>query len=454
MAMLALPAPSPHSPKTPTCYSSPARSSEKKEVRRVSSLSCVEALHKRLEESARESGDDEPLEEETEVIDDGTVQTHKRSSYWTNEVEERVGLGGADPYGLLELEEKRWRASPEEIRKAYRRLILTMHPDKKAGSAASLSADSKESKRRSKRGQQEEEEEESEEESEEEEDEDFKLLSRSWELLGNAESRRAFDSVDYFNDHLPTSFRPRPERGADYFFRVFSPPFRRQAKFSIESPVPALGDADTPYEQVAHFYRFWHNYSSWRDFTLLAEHDLSQAEDREERRWMQRMNKNQATKIKREESNRVQVMVSLAYEHDPRVQKHREEVAAEKARLKAQKEAALAAEKAKLSEAQRAAQQAAAAAAAAAEAERGVREAEKKAAKNEKEKARSALKKARKELKAFGAEPRWSARLADLEVLAAALSLEQIQELSCAMTTADVDAASEALALALKGVLS
>ena len=55
------------------------------------------------------------------------------------------------------------------------------------------------------------------------------------------------------------------------------------------------------------------------------------------------------------------------------------------------------------------------------------RDAEKKAAKNEKEKARSALKKARKELKAFGAEPRWAERVADLEVLAAALSLEQIQ---------------------------
>ena len=109
-----------------------------------------------------------------------------------------------------------------------------MHPDKKAGSAASLpSADAKEGKRGSKwRGKKNEEEEDEDEESEEdEEDEDFKLLSRSWELLGNAETRRAFDSVDYFNDHLPTSFRPRPERGADYFFRVFAPPFRRQVKF-------------------------------------------------------------------------------------------------------------------------------------------------------------------------------------------------------------------------------
>ena len=138
-----------------------------------------------------------------------------------------------------------------------------MHPDKKAGSAAA--PDSKGDKRGgNKRGGDkrggnrttkeagDDDDEATDDESDEgEEDEDFKLLSRSWELLGNAETRRAFDSVDYFNDHLPTAHRPRPERGSDYFFRVFAPPFRRQAKFSIQTPVPALGDADTPYEQVA-----------------------------------------------------------------------------------------------------------------------------------------------------------------------------------------------------------
>ena len=39
----------------------------------------------------------------------------------------------------------------------------------------------------------------------------------------------------------------------------------------------------------------------WRTFDLLAEHDLKEAEDREERR-MQRQNKNFTDKIKKEES--------------------------------------------------------------------------------------------------------------------------------------------------------
>ena len=44
-----------------------------------------------------------------------------------------------------------------------------------------------------------------------EEDEELKLLSIAWDLLGNSETRRQYDSIDNFNDYLPTSFRPRKE---------------------------------------------------------------------------------------------------------------------------------------------------------------------------------------------------------------------------------------------------
>ena len=91
---------------------------------------------------------------------------------------------------------------------------------------------------------------------------------------------------------------------------------------------------------------------------------------------------------------------------------------------------------------------AAAAAAAAAAKEAG---AEAKAAeKREKEKARSALKKARKELKALGESERWARRAADLEVVAAALPLEQMQALQLALGGDDEDAAAAALDAALK----
>eukprot|EP00965_Chrysotila_dentata_P246079 6206942-Pleurochrysis_carterae.AAC.1 len=192
---------------------------------------------------SREDGDDDTVE--NDMAD--TNQTFKRSMYWNKEVEERVGLAGADPYGLLELDEKRWRASAEELRKAYRRLVLTHHPDKKAAAGAVAANGKKDSPRKENEAKNKVKDEKSAKkddidtddtdiDSEDEEDSEFKLLTRAWELLGNAETRRAYDSVDYFNDNMPQSFRPKPERGPDHFYRVFGPVFRRQAKFSVETP--------------------------------------------------------------------------------------------------------------------------------------------------------------------------------------------------------------------------
>ena len=70
----------------------------------------------------------------------------------------------------------------------------------------------------------------------------------------------------------------------------------------------------------------------------MSEHDTSQGEGREERRWMQRCNKNQCARIKKDESSRVQAFVELAYEHDPRVQKQKTEAARLKLEQKQAKE--------------------------------------------------------------------------------------------------------------------
>ena len=44
--------------------------------------------------------------------------------------------GETDPYRLLELEELRWRATQDDVRKAYRRLVLLHHPDKQDAAKA------------------------------------------------------------------------------------------------------------------------------------------------------------------------------------------------------------------------------------------------------------------------------------------------------------------------------
>ena len=393
----------PNSPAKPTVYGSPAKAFSKKQVQKVDSISSFDRLMQKAadeEEAAKRAEEEEEAGgegEEDDGLSGAAVHSYKKSQFWSKEVEEKLGLAGADPYGLLELEDRRWKATPEEIRKSYRRLVLTKHPDKKAGEAiqkAKSAVDvTDESKDKDKENGGEEGDEQ---EEEEEEDSEFKLLSAAWELLGSNETRRAYDSIDNFNDYLPVAFNPKKTSGRG-FFATFAPGFARQSKFCTEGKVvpPQLGDAETPYEQVAKFYKFWTSFPSWRTFDLLAEHDLKEAEDREERRWMQRQNKNYTDKIKKEERQRVLAFVQLAYDNDPRVIAHKDRLAAEKAAAKEAKESAVKAKKDAEEQAKRQVEEEKKAKLAAEEAAKNAEKAAGADSKREKERLRSALKKVR-----------------------------------------------------------
>ena len=233
-AVLALMPPAENAPKEPQCYGSPAKMTAKKECWKVERMPSIDRLMNQaaveLEEAtaarAKGKGGSDDDEEEDDAA--GPIYTYKKSQYWSKEVEEKLGLGGADPYGLLELEDKRWRASADEIRKAYRKLVLTHHPDKKQSEEATKAAAKKESK-------EDKENEEGEEEEEDAEDAEFKLLSASWEMLGNNEMRRQYDSIDNFNDFLPSVFSAkkgaRRARRAD--FACAARPLTRRPPVSI-----------------------------------------------------------------------------------------------------------------------------------------------------------------------------------------------------------------------------
>ena len=61
------------------------------------------------------------------------------------------------------------------------------------------------------------------------------------------------------------------------------------------------------------FYDFWFNFKSWRDFSFKNEYDLSEAEFREEKRWMERQNKKKTAKLKKEEHVRVLRLVRILF---------------------------------------------------------------------------------------------------------------------------------------------
>merc|ERR1740130_2664069 len=73
-------------------------------------------------------------EEESEAGATGEGATAPKKKKKKSKAQLRDQMGKKDPYDLLELEDLRWRATADDIRKAYRRLVLQHHPDKQNSS--------------------------------------------------------------------------------------------------------------------------------------------------------------------------------------------------------------------------------------------------------------------------------------------------------------------------------
>jgi len=145
----------------------------------------------------------------------------------------------------------------------------------------------------------------------------FKNIQKAYETLSNVKTKRAYDSKDPFDDSIPSMEEITCD--AD-FFEIFGELFARNAKWSI-SGASMLGDETTPYEKVSSFYSFWFTFKSWRDFGYLDEYDLEEAENRDERRWMEKENSKKRMKLEKAERLRIFSFVDMAYKLDPRVKK-------------------------------------------------------------------------------------------------------------------------------------
>mmetsp|Transcript_71688 Transcript_71688/g.202370 ORF Transcript_71688/g.202370 Transcript_71688/m.202370 type:complete len:803 (-) Transcript_71688:147-2555(-) len=226
-------------------------------------------------------------------------------------------LEGENLYDLLGASEG---ASLEELKKIYRGLALSCHPDKMG------QVDEHEKKKIQ---------------------EKFVMIQEAYEVLSDPAKRQLYDSSLPFDETLPSYKKD----GDQDFFETFADVFERNARFSVKKPVPVLGDADTPLAQVKRFYDFWFSFQSWRDPLAIAQadgedlQDLEEAECREEKRWMQRENGRVAKKYKRAESERIAELVRRAEGNDPRILAEKEA-----------KKAARNAEKAREEEARRAVQ--------------------------------------------------------------------------------------------------
>lgn len=164
-----------------------------------------------------------------------------------------------DLYALLGLEHLTYEAGEGDIKSAYKKLALMYHPDKVGDKIT------------------------------ETDKEVWLKVQNAYETLIDPVKRKRYDSSLPFNDSIPND-ADVIDISEEAFYELFEPVFRRNALFAKKKPVPSIGDATMPLEQVYKFYKYWDNFETWRDFSQYDEYDPREAADRYERRYMEKEN--------------------------------------------------------------------------------------------------------------------------------------------------------------------
>lgn len=239
-------------------------------------------------------------------------------------------------------------ASEADIKKAYRVQALTSHPDKNPGR-------------------------------EEEAAEDFKVVQHAYSVLSDEHERAWYDShrmqilrgqspatdedgpvdqteateVDVFACFSSSAFKGYHD-GPDGFYTFYEDVFDRLWQEEVEAmahdggrkEIPrgsSFGSKHSAWEIVRDFYRTWDSFSSFKTFSFADRWNLAEAPNREYRRYMEKENKKERAKVKKEFNSTIRELVAFVKKRDPRVAAKRADE--EKERTMKQQEAA---EKAKL----------------------------------------------------------------------------------------------------------
>ena len=99
-------------------------------------------------------------------------------------------------------------------------------------------------------------------------------IQSAYETLSDPIKRKKYDSSLPFDEKIPGEDDIEND---DDFFNKFGKVFQNNARFSVNKPVPNLGDMNTPLDQVFKFYEFWDKFKTWREFSQYDEYDPEEA---------------------------------------------------------------------------------------------------------------------------------------------------------------------------------
>lgn len=122
-----------------------------------------------------------------------------------------------------------------------------------------------------------------------------------------------------------------------------------------------MGDDSSSREYVEKFYAFWFNFVSWREYSYHDDEEAKTGSEyvfllpgiffciyfnkfnssRDTRKWVEKQNKVQRAKLKKEEMARIRKLVDVAHEADPRIIKFRQQDKEAKLAHKAAKQSAI-----------------------------------------------------------------------------------------------------------------
>ena len=290
------------------------------------------------------SEESEDEEEKNEIkIEEDNIEYEWEKEYKEKEAKKNIKdlfSNGYNYYKILGLEDKFLNSKEEDFRKAYKKMAIIYHPDKNKENKSLQGVSDEQIKeeikkdleKENKLGNEENNEDNNEEKkignnnnenkiSEEEEQKNREInkkwlkLKEAYDTLIDPEKRKKYDSTIVFDDSIPED----KEYTEQDFFTTFGPVFLNNGIWSKKKPVPKLGDMQSPLQKVKLFYKFWHNFQSWRDFSVEGEYDLEEATSRFEKRQMLKENKKMKASMRKEEKIRIDTLINIAYKRDPRI---------------------------------------------------------------------------------------------------------------------------------------